>query len=560
VTHHVTIDLSKEPTVLTKNSFFTRAVPGTALALGLVCITAACAAQTPGTGETQKEVSPGFLAVADDSLQGEGALTMQVDYDTAENDGLDPQTAEAARSWMIMGLVYEPLVKTDEKFELQPGLAKSWEQPDDTTYIFTIDTDATFSNGRALTVEDVVGSLQRLTKSQGVWAGQLGPIKSIQASGDDQVTVKLSEPYEPFLAALANTPAGILPMKEIKDGSVDLKKTMLGTGPYTVEDHKQDKSWTFQANPKWHGGSDLAVQTLKIQIVDQESTRQAALREGSADIANFVSVDSLTQLEDAKNVKVVNQTQSDIYYVFENSQKPDSPLQDEDVRFAINTAIDRKDIADIVFSGETEPTGATPSNLPDACSVKGLPSEKASPDDAKKTLEASDLSGKTLDLAVYTAEPVLGQMAQLIQQQLEEVGVDVNIEQYDTATYNEHVFTSQPGDFDLAIGWFAGYSDASMLTKWWNPEQARFNAGFTGVHDDLNKLIDTAGAETDTKARADAFTDLCASADKYSEIVPLVHRPSLLGFNTSKVSPTIQSNEGYGNFLRNIADYRLKEK
>ena len=73
-------------------------------------------------------------------------------------------------------------------------------------------------------------------------------------------------------------------------GSVDLTTTMLGTGPYLVADHRQDESWTFTANPDWHGGDNLAVQTLELQIVDQESTRQAALREGSTGMAKLEQV------------------------------------------------------------------------------------------------------------------------------------------------------------------------------------------------------------------------------------------------------------------------------
>ena len=543
--------------MLTQSRTRARVASGAALALGLACALSSCAAPAgTGAGE-QQEAAPGFLAVADDALDGQGALTVQLDYDTSEADGLDPATAQTARSWSIMGLVYETLVTTDENFEIQPELATSWEQPDDTTYVFTIDTTATFSNGRALTADDVVGSLQRQIDSASVWSGQMGPVESIEATGDDQVTVRLSSPYAPFLAALANTPAAILPMQEIADGSVDLTTTMLGTGPYVVDAHRQDESWTFSANPGWRGGDDLAVQTLELQIVDQETTRQAALREGSAGLANFGSIDALTQLADAGDVQVVNQTQSDFYYLNVNSQIEGSPLQDQDVRFAINTAIDRQAIADIVFAGESAPTGVTPSNLPGACAVDALPSEQADLDEARDVIAASDAAGTTLDLIVYTSEPVMGQIAQLVQQQLAEIGVTVNIEQFDTATYNARVFTAQPGDFDLSLGWFAGYVDPSMVTKWWNPEQAGFNVGFTGVHEDLNALI-AAGAEaTDSAERETVLADLCASADEYSEIVPLVHRPSIIGYDSAALSPTIQSNEGYGDIFRDIASYRL---
>lgn len=535
-----------------------RAAVGAALALGLACVLTSCAAPATDPAATeQTEAVPGFLAAADESLTGEGTLTVQLDYDTGEADGLDPATAQTARAWMIMGLSYETLVTTDENFEIQPLLATSWERPDDTTYVFTINTDATFSNGRSLTVEDVVGSLQRQMESLSVWSGQMGPVESVEATGDDEVTMRLSSPYEPFLAALANTPAAILPMQEVTDGSIDLTTEMVGTGPYIAEKHRQDESWTFTANPEWHGGGDLAVRTLELQIVGQESTRQAALREGSTGMSNFVNVDALTQLADANGIETVNQTQSDFYYVYANSQRPDSPLADDAVRFAINTAIDRQAIADIVFAGATMPTGATPSNLPGACAVDALPSEQASLDDARQAIEDAGAGETTLSMIVYTAEPVMGQVAQLIQQQLTEVGVTVEIEQFDTATYNSRVFEAQPGNFDLSVGWFAGYTDAAMVAKWWNPDQAVFNAGFTGSHDDLNALIADAATVTDEAERADVLQRFCDTADTYAEIIPLVHRPSIVGYDADAISPTLQSNEGYGDILRNVTDYRV---
>ena len=94
--------------------------------------------------------------------------------------------------------------------------------------------DAVFSNGRPMTAADVVGSLQRLRDTPVTWTSQLGPIASIEATGDREVTVTLSEPYTPFLAALANTPAAILPMAEIEAGTVDITTEMLGTGPLVV--------------------------------------------------------------------------------------------------------------------------------------------------------------------------------------------------------------------------------------------------------------------------------------------------------------------------------------
>ena len=65
-------------------------------------------------------------------------------------------------------------------------------------------------------------------------------MSSIEVTGDLEVTVTLAEPYAPFLAALANTPAAVLPIAEIEAGEVDITTEMLGTGPLVATAHRQD--------------------------------------------------------------------------------------------------------------------------------------------------------------------------------------------------------------------------------------------------------------------------------------------------------------------------------
>lgn len=531
-----------------------------ALAVAVATTLTSCAPAAPAQREPQKEVAPGLVAVADSSATRTGEATIQLDYDTAEADGLDPQTAQWARTWMLTGLSYETLVTTDEKFAIAPELARSWTTPDDRTYVFELDSAATFSNGRKVTADDVVGSLERLRKGGSVWSGQLGPVSSIEATDASTVTVRLAEPYAPFLAALANTPAAVLPMKEVKAGTIDLKKRMVGSGPYLATKHLQDKSWTFELNPSYRHTDRVKLTKLNIEIVPQDSTRMAALREGSAQIANFNNADSIDLLADSPKTKVFGQKQSDYFYLLINSRRPGSPLADEKVRFAINAAIDRKALVDVALGGESSPTAVAPSNLPGACKPADLPSAKAGRGKAGQLLAESGAKNVSLNLLVDNSEPVLAQLAQVIQQQLAETGVTVKIEQYDVGTYEKRVLGTKPGEFDLAIGWFVGYVDASMVTRWWDPKLSGFTSGFAGDHADLDALIKKAERPQDATARGAALTELCASADRYSEIVPLVHRPSFLAVDTSVVSPTIQSDEGYGDFLRRITDFRLLGK
>lgn len=526
-----------------------------AAAVVTIALTGCTAAGSDG-GASREEAAPGFLAVADDSFAGGGELVVQVDYDTAEAGGLDPQAATAARSWTIESLAYETLVRMDEDLVPQPGLATSWETPSDTQYVFQLDQDATFSNGRDMTADDVVGSLRRLLDTPTVWTGQLGSVTAVEATGTDEVTVTLAEPYTPFLAALANTPAAILPMQEITDGSVGITTEMLGTGPLVATSHRQDEGWTFEPNEYHPGAESLGFSSLKLDIVTDETTRIAALREGSADFAILNSVDSADALTSTADVSVVNQQNTDYHYLMINSKSGAPELADQEVRFAINEAIDREAINELVFAGTTAATGVTPSLLADSCDPASLPS--ANGDLAKAKAVIDGIGGLDLTMLTYTGEPVLAEIAQVMQQNLAEIGVQLTIEQLDYAGYADRVY-ADPASFDLALSWFAGYADPSMVTTWWNPAVAGFSSVFMSGSEELNDLIADGYAAPAGDERAATFDQLCTTADEQSEMIPLVLRPSIIGYRTDSVSPTITSQEGYGNFLRQLSAFRAAE-
>ena len=280
---------------------------GTALlAVTALALTGCAAGADPSPTPTQDEAAPGYLAVADEGFDGGGEVVVQVDYDTAEASGLDPQGAATARSWMLEGLSYETLTTIDEDLAVAPSLATSWEMPSDTEYVFALADDAVFSNGRPMTAEDVAGSLQRLIDVPTTWTGQLGQVSSIEVTGDLEVTVTLAEP-SPFLAALANTPAAVLPIAEIEAGEVDITTEMLGTGPLVATAHRQDEEWTFEPNEHHPDADALGFSALSIDIVGDEATRAAALRDGSADFAVLNSSDSAELLSNADDVTVVGQ-------------------------------------------------------------------------------------------------------------------------------------------------------------------------------------------------------------------------------------------------------------
>jgi peptide/nickel transport system substrate-binding protein len=520
-------------------------------------LASACTAATDAGAGAQPDGSaqpqPGYLAVAD-GPDG-GTLDLQLHIDTAAAAGLDPQAADLAISWQLMSLVYETLVTVGPSFEIEPLLAESWETPSPTEYVFHLREDVAFSNGRPMTATDVVGSMERLLAGQTVWAAQIGPVESVEAPDDHTVRFTLAAPYTPFLAALANVPAAVLPMTEVEEGSVDLETEMLGTGPFVVARHRQDVAWTFERNPDYWAPGKPALDTVNVQIVPQEAARIAALQDGSAGMAVLGNVDSPSVLEGAGGVGVLTQATTDFYYLMLNTQAPDSKFADERVREASNIAIDREQVAEIALDGLGQPTGVTPAGLPGACDPSALPSATAGAERARELLAEAGAEDLTMTLSIFSTEPAPA-VAQVIQQNLQEIGVTVDIEQLDEATWSGKVYGEVPATFDAALSWFAGYADASMVTRWWNPETAAFNVGFMGQNDELAGLVDAAAQAPAGAGRDRALQDVCEGVDADAQMLPLVTRPQIVGYRTDAVSPSLYAEEGYGNALRLLAETR----
>ncbi|MGN8553161.1 UNVERIFIED_CONTAM: ABC transporter substrate-binding protein [Microbacterium sp. SLM126] len=533
------------------------------LAIGITAaalLLAGCTAEPTGTDPTDPaEVAEGFLAVADESLPTGGALSVYLDYDSVEVNGVDPQTAETARSWMLMSLAYETLVDLDENFEPVPALAESWEVVSPTEYVFTLRDDAQFSNGRTVTPEDVKGTIERLKEIGGSWAGQIAAVESVEVTGDNEVTFTLSAPSTPLLGALAHVATAVLPMAEIESGEVDITQEMVGAGPYIATDHVQDESWTFEKNPDYFAADDVSIDTLDVKIVPDEANRLAGIRDGSADYAFFNNPDALDLLAGTPEAAAVSQQNTDFFFLILNSQNPDSPLYDPAVRLAVNAAVDREQIAEIAFGGTAVPTGLTPFALPDACVASDVPSAQMTDEEIRQTFEDAGLDGSTLSLITWNSEVGPGAIAQVIQQQLAEYGVELELEIVDGGVWGDALYgeSAEPMADDLSITWYAGYGDASMVTNWWNTEINTFSHRYMGGSPEINELI-VEGAETEPgAARHDVFTDLCGAVDEISEGVPLVNRPGVIAYRTDAVSPTINTNEGYGDILRFLSEYRM---
>jgi len=155
--------------------------------------------------------------------------------DIGEPLTLDTVATTADLTSSITLPVFEELFTFDAAWRIQPLLVSSSAQSKDgLTYTFTLRRSVPFHNGREMTAEDVVASLNRWGRMSPRGPSVYSHVDSVSASGRDTVIMKLKEPFAPLLAflALPNGAAAIMPKEIAEAAGTGPLKQFIGTGPY----------------------------------------------------------------------------------------------------------------------------------------------------------------------------------------------------------------------------------------------------------------------------------------------------------------------------------------
>ena len=290
-----------------------------------------------------------------------------------ELSGYDPHPEGNQTSWEIHAVVYESLIFLDDNLQPIPGLAESWEQPDDRTYVFKIRQGVTFHNGREMTADDVFYSLNRvLSLPAAWWDTKMGPPRipdaaeqtavaqgtpvagysvdlTIETTGPYEFKATTSEPFAPFLASLSGTDAAIVPGAELESGEFDITTQKIGTGPFHLTEHQLDTRWTFtKVEGYWREGLPMLDQ-LVWHVNTDEQARVTALRNGEIQITTFENPTMLDLVTGDANITAVDQPTTNYWILFQNGYQPE--LGDERVRQAVVLGIDRQQLVDVALFG-----------------------------------------------------------------------------------------------------------------------------------------------------------------------------------------------------------------
>jgi peptide/nickel transport system substrate-binding protein len=272
---------------------------------------------------------------------------------------LDPAFANIQAN-TVHSLGYEGLMVLGPEGALHPQLAASWSQPDALTHVYKIRRNVKFWDGSPLTPDDVVYSLRRIMdpKTASGWAFFYAQVQSVEASGPDEVTIKLKAPDPLFRFVPAMAGARVISRKMGEARGADYGTTAeatMGTGPYRFTAFAHDQSVTAQRNPSYWGAAP-AYNRVEVKFIVDQSTAQLAMRSGQIDGMFYVSLDQVNAWQSAGQAGVVSAP--GLYVVYFGFDTQVAPWNDLHVRRACAHAVDRAGLVHSVLNGRGQPASA----------------------------------------------------------------------------------------------------------------------------------------------------------------------------------------------------------
>jgi peptide/nickel transport system substrate-binding protein len=434
---------------------------------------------------------------------------------------LDPAQMSHMEAHRFVALLYPSLLRYDENLRLVPHLVESYEVIDDRTYEFTLRQDVQFHHGRPVTAEDVKYSIERILDPEvpSPEAFELEPIASIEVINDYTLRIVTGEPFAPILHGLAFG-MGVHPQEMVEEWG-DLRFQASGTGPFRLVEYIPDSLVVFE-RAEGYFGPEPQLDRVEYHIMPDATARATALRAGDLDVARFDDPRAVIPLRGDPNLTVEYVgTPRNLHYHLNNRREP---FDDPRVRLAISCALDREEIAELVFLGDAVPSGPIPPSMGDwALPVEEMPCYTRDLDRARELLtEAGYPDGFSSTMIGSTRFPIDIEVGQVMREQLAEVGINMDIQQVEWGDMLDMWITRH--DYDtLLITSFTGRDPDANFYRRFHSESERNAVGY--VNPEVDELMERGRTTVDPEERHEVYRQLQLIITEESPKVFVVEYP-----------------------------------
>lgn len=460
---------------------------------------------------------------------------------------LDPHSSRVSFTNNLLGNIYEPLVRMNEKLELEPALAQSWERPSPTLWRFRLRPGVKFHGGEAFSASDVVFSFDRI-RTPGGNLGALAAVQAMRAVDDLTLEIETARPFPILLNALLQFPIMSRAWAEANNAQAASNLTSQeqnhagrqanGTGPFRVVSREGDGPTVLEANRAWWDTPRHNLDRVTYLPIRNAATRTASLLSGTTDATVELPLQDVDRVRADPRLQVVQGPELRTIYLGMDHQRDEllysdvrgrNPFKDRRVREALYRAIDIAAIRATIMRGQAWPAGFMASPY-----LTGAPADlnerlPFDPEGAKRLLaEAGYPGGFGVSMACPNDRYVNDErVCQAIASMFARVGVRATVQSETTAVWSRR--TAQ-GDVSLFMLGHAALPLAdvySTLLDVIHTKTDREGALNYGRYSNgaVDALIQRAAAEPDEAARRAVMREAFALEKADIGNIPLHQQP-----------------------------------
>jgi peptide/nickel transport system substrate-binding protein len=446
-------------------------------------------------------------------------------------DVLDPSLARSFVGRIVFASLCDKLVDIDEKLNIVPQLATSWQwSADNKQLTMKLRPGVTFQDGEKFDAAAVKFNIERHKTIAGSnRRGELLPVQSVDVVDPLTVRLNLSAPFSPLLTVLADRAGMMVSPKAAKDNP-NFGAHPVCSGPFKfVERIAQDKITLEKYQGYWNKGAIHFDKVIYQPIVDA-TVRLANLKSGQLDLIERVAPSDFGAIKREGKLGTSKITELGYQGITINTGKSDeakkNPLgRDPRVREAFELSLDRQGIVQVAMDGEADPGNqwVPPTN---PYYAKNVPIPKRDVARAKALLKEAGVTNPSFTLMTATTSDAQ-RIAQVVQAMAKEAGFDVKIQSTEFAT---SLNLADKGQFDAYVLAWSGRADPDgNLFSFYGCKQPLNYSGECRANWD--ELLNRSRTTLDPKERVKIFATMAAEFEKERPIIYLFHRHWLYAYN-----------------------------
>lgn len=427
--------------------------------------------------------------------------------------------------------VFESLLSFNSEGEIVDWLAESHSVSEDgLTYTFVLRDGVKFSNGTDVTAEDAVFSLERHLEVGGPLA-IAAKVDSVKAQDAKTLVITLQEPYTPFLSELSNFSNGIIPKDFGGVSEEEFFKKPIGTGPFVVETWDPAGDVTFTKNTNYWQEGKPYIDKLVYKLIEDDSQAINQLKAGEVDAIESLALQNAGEIKQGPDTAVATNGSWVTEQLFFNTL--DEHFADVHVRRALAQAIDREGLTNALTFGYAETANSLlPTSIPynsnDTVKALAFNVEAAKEELAKSAFP----NGFSTKLLIASGNSTRAQAAQIIQAAGKEIGINIEIESIELASFRERFFAY---DFSMMIN--SGQADSpeanSIIAFQTDPDGFSKSYWTHYTNDEVTGLLRDGQKTQDGEERAATYAKLLQILADEVPYIPLYYPEILKGARSS---------------------------